>query len=438
MTDEQTTTERITIRLPKFDLVFFLALELHYLAIIGFSLFGLLNSGTSFLSGTAEDIYRFWLALLGAVVAYFFSRDKVLIPILIFLAAIQHWLIPLGIGVFASSDAKNWRELASLPSGATFLTGYQSAMLVADIALLVALIGLVLSRPKQVLQLLKVIALSPQRVASWVARPLESMKPGQLLLGIGLSIQVFYVILLYAIGITTRILYTDSGSIAENVALGFSLVLAIALVLARWQRSKLIVLAIVTSIWNFLIFPVILNSLEIQGAASAWRFLIEPNSDARFRTLTPVLEISSTMNGLSQAVVLVALVLIALFAIVRRYAAAVARWFDARHLEVYGSRPPVIGSESPREVSVTAVLSLIFAFFSPIIGLILSYSARNTIVHSQGRKTGLELTVAAAIISWFFIFIVGGLIFLSALAPVLGIPSALDVLWQIIFSPLGM
>ena len=436
MTDEKTSTDRITIRLPKFDFVYFLALEIHYLAIIGFSVFGLLISGTSFLTGTPEDIYRFWLALLGAVVAYFFSRDKVLIPILILLAAIQHWLIPLVLGVFGSEEARDWRELAALASSGAFPTGYQLTMFIADLALIVAIIALALSKPEESLQLLKSIALAPQKFIKWLGNPVTSVKPGQLFLGIGLSVQVFYILLLFAIGITTGIFYIDSNSMEEKVALGFALVLAIALAFARWDRSKLIALGIITTAWNILLFPIIVNALAVQGLPRGWSLLLNRALDARLSDLGSVLDASSTINGLAQFVVVAALVLIAIFAVVRRYSAAVARWFDARHLEVYGSKPPTIGSESPREVSVMAVLSLIFAFVAPIIGLILSYSARNTIVHSQGRKTGLELTIAAAIISWFFILAIFGLVFLSALAPLLGIPNALDLFWELLFSAL--
>jgi hypothetical protein len=436
MTDDNTSTNRITIRLPKFDFVYFLALEIHYLAIIGFSVFGLLISGTSFLTGTAEDIYRFWLALLGAVLAYFFSREKVLIPILILLAAIQHWLIPLVLGVFGSEETRDWRELSALGSGTALPTGYQSTMFIADLALIFAIVALAVSKPDESLRILKSVARAPKKFSTWLATPLSSVKPGQLFLGIGLAVQVFYVLLLFAIGITTQLFYFDSRSMEEKVALGFGVILAISLAVARWDRGKLIALGIATTVWNILVFPIIVNALAVQGLPRGWSFLLNRALDARLSDLGSVLDVSNTINGLAQFVVVAALVLIGIFAIVGRYSAAVGRWFDARHLEVYGSRPPTIGTESPREVSVMAVLSLIFAFVSPIIGLILAYSARNTIVHSQGRKTGLELTIAAAIISWFFILAIVGLVFLSALAPLLGIPNALDLFWELIFSAL--
>jgi hypothetical protein len=427
MTDEKTSTDRITIRLPKFDFVYFLALEIHYLAIIGFSVFGLLISGTSFLTGSAEDIYRFWLALLGAVVAYFFSRDKVLIPILILLAAIQHWLIPLVLGIFSSEETRYWRELSTLGSGGAFPTGYQSTMFIADLALILAIVALAVSKPKESLKILRAIVLVPKKLSKWLTTPLSSVRPGSFFLGIGLSVQVFYVLLLIAIGLTTEIFYIDSDSMEEKVALGFAIVLAVALAVARWDRSKLIALGIITTTWNILIFPIIVNALAVQGLPRGWNFLLNPALDARLSGIRSVLDVSSTINGLAQLGVVVSLVLIAIFAIVRRYSAAVATWFDARHLEVYGSRPPTIGTDSPREVSVMAVLSLIFAFVSPIIGLILAYSARNTIVHSQGRKTGLELTIAAAIISWFFIFVFTAFLLSWLLGIFIGVPGLLEL-----------
>lgn len=56
-------------------------------------------------------------------------------------------------------------------------------------------------------------------------------------------------------------------------------------------------------------------------------------------------------------------------------------------------------------VSGLAVAALVVAFFAPLIGLILGYSARKDINNSQGAKGGRGVATAAIALGWIFTII---------------------------------
>ncbi len=62
----------------------------------------------------------------------------------------------------------------------------------------------------------------------------------------------------------------------------------------------------------------------------------------------------------------------------------------------YGSSAPTSGM---------AVAALVLAFFVPLVGLILGYSARNEIRRSEGAKSGDGLATAAIVLGWIFTII---------------------------------
>lgn len=59
----------------------------------------------------------------------------------------------------------------------------------------------------------------------------------------------------------------------------------------------------------------------------------------------------------------------------------------------YGSSAPTSG---------LAVAALVLAFFVPLVGLILGYSARKDIKNSVGAKSGDGLATAAIVLGWIF------------------------------------
>lgn len=109
------------------------------------------------------------------------------------------------------------------------------------------------------------------------------------------------------------------------------------------------------------------------------------------------------LNGLlSVALILVVLTAIWVVAegLILQYKRRVMAWAESRADHYAGVDLPVAGPEVKQQVSTLAVFGLIFAFFIPIVGLILSYAARNDIVLSKGHKTGFDMAVTASIIGW--------------------------------------
>jgi hypothetical protein len=102
------------------------------------------------------------------------------------------------------------------------------------------------------------------------------------------------------------------------------------------------------------------------------------------------------------------------------YKRRVMAWAEKRTDHYAGVDLPVAGSDVRQQVSVLAVLGLIFAFLVPIVGLVLSYAARNDIVVSKGHKTGFDMAVTASIIGWANLILqslfLGLLIFTGVLA----------------------
>lgn len=124
-----------------------------------------------------------------------------------------------------------------------------------------------------------------------------------------------------------------------------------------------------------------------------------------------------SLNGLlSIALVLVVLVAIWVVAegLILQYKRKVMSWAEARADHYAGVDMPVAGPEVKQQVSTLAVFGLIFAFLIPIVGLVLSYAARNDIVLSKGHKTGFDMAVTASIIGWaLFVLQILALIFLT-------------------------
>lgn len=123
------------------------------------------------------------------------------------------------------------------------------------------------------------------------------------------------------------------------------------------------------------------------------------------------------LNGLlSIALVLVVLTAIWVVAegLILQYKRRVMAWAESRADHYAGVDLPVAGPEVKQQVSTLAVFGLIFSFLIPIVGLILSYAARNDIVLSKGHKTGFDMAVTASIIGWALLIVqILALIFLT-------------------------
>lgn len=409
--DRSNSGTGVTIRLPGVDVLFFLVLELHFLAAIGFSVFGLVRGRTNFLFGSFEDISRFWVSLILAVLVYFFSRNRVILLSVSGVVLLQHVIIPLGSQILAG-EAESWRDLAELGSGGLAPTGFQTAMFMMDLSLVLLIGVLIASYPSVASRIARAIALSPIILARRIIAGWRSSKLGERILGIALSLYIFNVLVYFGVGLLGGYLYLNGPTIDDKARVLFTVLLAVALAAFPWRRGAIIWLSLVTLLWEIVLVPLvtILSYYSLNGL-SDWNLIGNGFVEADFRVFLPAIQASQSVRGLLLFSVALVLVTIGGFKIVRHYAKNVSAWFDARHLEVYGTNPTKPSTDEPRDVSVMSVLSLVFAFIFPIVGLILSYSARNSIVYSKGRKTGLELTIAASIISWFGLIVSAFFIF---------------------------
>lgn len=407
---KQPGSTSLTIKLPSLEVITFLVLEIYFLGTLIFSVFGLIQGRTNFLFGSLEDVSRFWLALALGILVYFFARNKQVLLGASIVVAILHFVMPLSLQLFASA-VETWRNLASLGSGTWVPTGFQTSMFLMDLAFILLLAAVIAAYPTKSYQVARWIILAPVRLARYLGAGWQASRLGEKLLGIGLSVYLINLLILFGIGLLEGFMYIDGRTLDDKARVVFAVLLAIALIVAAWSRGPLIGLTIIVLVWEIVVLPLLTVLALNFNLLSAWQGL----QNAAYNAVSPVTWSAIGASNLAREGSLFGLALtlsvIAGFKIVRHYANNVSAWFDARHLEVYGKNPTQPSDDEPRDVSVMAVLSLIFAFIFPIIGLILSYSARNSIVYSKGRKTGLELTIAAAIISWFSLIVIGFLVF---------------------------
>lgn len=148
-------------------------------------------------------------------------------------------------------------------------------------------------------------------------------------------------------------------------------------------------------------FPVLYNSDNYQGAVQLLGLL-----------------------GFFIPVFLLWILLVSIGGVVRRRTRTkIEAWIDTRRTAIYGAEDQ--GDTGPRRVSVLAVFALVFSIVLPILGLVLAYAARNDMVAAQPRKSGLDLAVAATIISWF---VLGVQLFLVVITVVVGLLGGTDPL----------
>lgn len=103
----------------------------------------------------------------------------------------------------------------------------------------------------------------------------------------------------------------------------------------------------------------------------------------------------------------------------KRTRARVDEWVDSRRFAIFGAEDEE--PASPKRISVIAVLALVVSIPVPLAGLVLAYAARNDFVTANPRKSGMDLAIAATIISWFGIGVQGLALALVVLAGVLDI-----------------
>jgi hypothetical protein len=177
----------------------------------------------------------------------------------------------------------------------------------------------------------------------------------------------------------------------------------------QWLRLLFIVTLV-----TLVLFGLSIPSLLVVSAvvAAAWSTLLEAPLVVAFGQRDRLVPYNSTsFEAFSQlaSFALILVLFMTIWVVVGRfildYKRRVMSWAEKRSDHYAGVDLPVAGSEVRQQVSVLAILGLIFAFVIPILGLILSYAARNDIVVSKGHKTGFDMAVTASIIGWAFLIL---------------------------------
>jgi hypothetical protein len=166
------------------------------------------------------------------------------------------------------------------------------------------------------------------------------------------------------------------------------LVFAALLVLTVHNRQMIITLASLA----YLVGLLGLDSALVEIVGQSDRFL----GELYLSGFQPVIAIL----GFLLPLLLIWTALLAVARVVRRRTRdRLDEWVEVRRTSIFGSEDHA-GNE-PARISVLAVLALIFAIAFPVMGLVLSYAARNDFVAAKPRKSGLDLAVAATIVGWF-------------------------------------
>lgn len=143
----------------------------------------------------------------------------------------------------------------------------------------------------------------------------------------------------------------------------------------------------------------------------------------RFSVVLSALIPLQRMQALSLSVIFISLIWVVISSIAQvignRARKRVDAWVDSRRHAIFGAEDD--DADSPRRISVLAVLALVFSFSIPLAGLVLAYAARNDFVLSNPRKSGLDLAISATIISWFGIGLQGLVLALFVASSALGI-----------------
>lgn len=181
----------------------------------------------------------------------------------------------------------------------------------------------------------------------------------------------------------------------------FYLALAVLTVFGISAPAMLPILGAITFLWNtFLEVPIVL--------------ITNFQRDRLFNYVSPSFAALNDLLSIALALVVLMSVWVLAEGLILEYKRRVMAWAESRADHYSGVDLPQAGPEIRQQVSTLAVFGLIFAFVIPIVGLILSYAARNDIVLSKGHKTGFDMAVTASIVGWaLLIFQIIALVFLT-------------------------
>jgi len=409
------TKRRMVVKLPGVDTVILSLVILYSLATFAFLGFGLIAEDIELGSLSTESLVRISLALLSLAVAAGLNQNPISLSLWALVVTLVNFVVlPLVASLQVRSvKQRTWQSLIDQQSQAG-TTGYQTIGLILNGSILLAVVTALLLR-KQITKDLTLGRIDTSLVNSW-ADYRETFKSAQLFNRLtGLFVVAWALINSYILifGLATSQIGFNTDSWDGRLQIAVVAVVLYLTLASQWVKRKLAWITIFTLLWEFGLGELVFS------------FSI-PRSNLALVQMSGNNALLTVLGKIALVLAVISLVALSIKALIDRYSQRVTAWIDRRIVELYEGETEGKHHLEPRTTSVMAVLSLIFSFFVPLIGLILAYSARNEIAVSRGRKYGTDLTIAAAIISWLGIYITLFLIFLiAAILPLLGSSDAL-------------
>ena len=225
---------------------------------------------------------------------------------------------------------------------------------------------------------------------------------------------------------TTLSYYSVLGRLVVWVAF------VVLLVLSLRSRAAFLAVAVANFLVKFLSVDAIIEQEFVEQLRQTDLFFPTLAVSANYQGAVTLLG----LVGFFIPVFLLWILIVSIGSVVRRRTRArIESWVDTRRQEIYGAEDQ--GEQGPKRVSILAVFALVFSIVLPVLGLVLAYAARNDMVASQPRKTGLDLAVAATIISWFVLGVQLLLVVITVVAGLFGGGEPLQILLEVFTSVFG-
>ena len=409
------TKRRMVVKLPGVDAVIFSLVTLYSLATFAFLGFGLSAEDIDLGSLSTESLVRISLSVLSLIIAATLYQNPISLSFwALAMTLINFAVLPLVASLQVRSvNQRTWQGLIDQQSQ-TGTTGYQTIGFILNASIVLAVLTAVLLR-KQITKESTLGRFDNYLVNFWASYK-ETFRSAQLfnrLTGLFVVAWALFNTYILIFGLASSQIGFNTASWDGKLQIAVVAAVLYLTLTSQWAKRKLAWITIFTLLWEFGLGELVFS------------FSI-PRSNLSLVQLSGNNALLTLLGKVALVLAVISLVALSIKALIDRYSQRVTSWIDRRIVELYEGETESKAHLEPRTTSVMAVLSLIFSFFVPLIGLILAYSARNEIAVSRGRKYGTDLTIAAAIISWLGIYLTLFLLLLfAAILPLLGSSDAL-------------
>jgi hypothetical protein len=405
------TKRRIVLKLPGVDTIVFSLLALYSFATFAFLVFGLIADEIDLGNLSTESLVRISLALINIAVAASLYRN----PISLSLWALVVLLVNfIGMPLVATLQQKSfgqptWESLINQQAVIGTISGFQTIGLLLNGSTLLAVAIAVLFR-RLMTKDSSLGKLDASLVESWdnYRKTFMGAQIFNRITGVLIVAWAVFSSYILIFGVVTNQIGFNTESWDARLQIAVVASVLYLTLSSQWAKRNLAWITVFTVLWEFGLGELVFSFSIPRSNLS----LVQNFGNNSLLTV---------LGRVALVLAVVSLVALSIKGLIDRYSQRVTAWIDRRIAELYEGETESKANLEPRTTSVMAVLSLIFSFLFPLIGLILAYSARNEIAVSRGRKYGTDLTIAAAIISWLGIYLTAFLIlFIAAILPLLG------------------